>query len=553
MSKRIFRSLLMVSLGVLLACLVLIIGVLHDYFENRVLTEAAKQTTTIANGYRLAGTEYLETLQTESRITLIAPDGAVRYDNRAEPEDMENHGNRPEIKAALSTGTGHAIRRSNTLSQDTIYYAEQLENGTVLRVSNTVSSIWLMLLQVLQPVAFITTIAVAFALFLSSRVSKQIVTPLNHIDLSHPEKGKAYEELTPFLEKIRSQNRQIERQMNTLRQQQEEFTAIMENMEEGVLVTDCKMNVLSCNSAALRLLGAKWTPNGEEVSVFRLNRESAFRTAIEKALNGQHNEQKMEQDGGCRQVIASPVWDTDGVMQGAVFILMDITEREQRDRLRREFTANVSHELKTPLTAILGTAEIMQNGLVRPEDISHFSHNIHKEAGRLIELVNDIIKLSRLDEGGFSAEWQRLDLYALAENVLEQVRPAAEAKQISLLLTGSNAEITALPQIAEELVYNLCDNAITYNKSGGSVTVTVAQEAEHIVLTVTDTGVGIPPEDQSRVFERFYRGDKSHSTDGTGLGLSIVKHGAAYLGASVQIESTVGQGTTFTVVFPLPE
>lgn len=495
MSKRIFRSLLMVSLGVLLACLVLIVGVLHGYFEDRVLAETAKQTTYIANGYRLSGQDYLKTLDTESRITLIAPDGTVRYDNRADPTQMENHRDRVDIQQALLAGTGHAVRHSNTLSQDTIYYARQLQDGTVLRVSKTVSSTWLMLLQVLQPVAFITAIAVAFALFLSSRVAKQIVTPLNRIDPSRPEEGKAYEELTPFLEKIRSQNPQIERQMDKLRQQHEEFTAIMENMEEGVLLTDCNTNVLSCNSAALRLLGAKWAPGSEEFSVYRLNRESAFRTAVETALKGQHNEQKMEQDGVCRQVIASPVWDADGAMRGAVFILLDITEREQRDRLRREFTANVSHELKTPLTSILGTSEIMQNGLVQPEDLPHFSRNIHKEAGRLIELVNDIIKLSRLDEGGFTADWKTVDLYALAKNVLDQVHPAAERKDITLTLSGNPADISTVPQIVEELLYNLCDNAVTYNQTDGTVTVTVAQEAEQVFLTVSDTGIGIPAED----------------------------------------------------------
>ena len=336
--------------------------------------------------------------------------------------------------------------------------------------------------------------------------------------------------------------------MLDLKQRREEFTAITENMSEGLLVIDQETRILSYNSAALRLLGAK-APVEEGESVLTLDREAGFRRCVEEALAGRRCEELLERDDDCRRVMANPV-EQEGSLAGAVLIVLDVTEKEQRDRLRREFTANVSHELKTPLTSILGTAEILENGMVKPGDVAHFAGNIHREAQRLIGLVNDIIKLSRLDEGGPAAQWESVDLYGQARSILDQLSTAAEKKQVTMTLSGSAACVRGVPQIVEEILYNLCDNAVAYNRPGGTVTVTVEDTPEGARVTVADTGIGIPPEAQNRVFERFYRVDKSHPSGGTGLGLSIVKHGAAYLGAQVTLRSEPGKGSTFVLQFP---
>ncbi|MDO4314529.1 MAG: ATP-binding protein, partial [Oscillospiraceae bacterium] len=386
------------------------------------------------------------------------------------------------------------------------------------------------------------------ALWLAGRVSRQLVAPINAIDPEDPGGETVYEELAPLLRKLRSQNRRIQKQVEDLRRRREEFAAITENMSEGLLVIDKETRVLSHNTAALRLLEASG-PVEEGGSVLALDREAGFRRCVEESLAGRRCEALLERDGACRRCMASPV-EQEGAVTGAVLIVLDVTEKEQRETLRREFTANVSHELKTPLTSILGTAEILENGLVRPEDIPHFAGNIRRETQRLIGLVNDIIKLSRLDEGGHAGEWETVDLYRLSQSVLKQLAGAAEKKQVSMALEGGAAPVRGVPQILEEIVYNLCDNAVAYNRPGGSVTVTVSDTAEGARLTVRDTGVGIPREAQGRVFERFYRVDKSRSGGGTGLGLSIVKHGAAYLGAAVALESEPGMGSTFTLSFP---
>ena len=429
-----------------------------------------------------------------------------------------------------------------------MYAAQRLADGTVVRVSSTQYSVWVLVLQALQPVALMMLLAFVLAMALASRVSRQLVEPINAMDLNDPDAGEPYEELAPLLSKLRSQQRQIQRQMRDLKRRQEEFVAITENMSEGFLVIDQETRVLSYNSAALRLLYAQ-APAEEGESVFALNREAGFRRCVEEALAGRRCEQLLEQDDDCRQIIASPV-EQDGQIAGAVLVILDVTEKEQRERLRREFTANVSHELKTPLTSILGTAEILKGGLVRPEDIPHFAGNIHRETERLIGLVNDIIKLSRLDEGGGMGQWETVDLYGQARAVLEQLAPAAERRQVTTELRGESAPVRGVPQIVEEIIYNLCDNAIAYNREGGSVTVTAENTGDGPRITVADTGVGIPREAQGRVFERFYRVDKSHPSGGTGLGLSIVKHGAAYLGARVELRSEPGRGSTFSLTFP---
>ena len=549
MTKRIFRSILAVSLAVLLASLLLIVGVLHGYFQDSVLADLTIRTSYIAHGIENEGINYLnEDLPGGCRITLVDTDGTVLYDNREDPAQMENHADREEIHEAAVLGQGHAVRRSDTLSEKTIYYALRLSDGTILRVSDTEYSVWRLVIQAMQPVALVLVLAFVLALVLASRVSRQLVQPINALDLNQPGDQAPYEELAPLRGKIRSQNRQIHKQMLDLQQRQEEFTTITENMSEGFLVIDQETRVLSYNSAALRLLRGSVDGPAPDTA-FALNREAGFRRCVEDALAGRRREELLEKDSSCRQVIASPV-EQDGAIAGAVLVILDVTEKEQRESLRREFTANVSHELKTPLTSILGTAEILQNGLVKPEDVSHFAGNIHREAGRLIGLVNNIIKLSRLDEGGPTTTWETVDLYQTAKSALDRLAAAAEQRQVTLELQGGPAQVHGVPQIVDEILYNLCDNAVVYNRPGGKVCVTVADTDEGARVTVEDTGIGIPQEVQSRVFERFYRADQSHSAGGTGLGLSIVKHGAAYLGAKVTLESEEGKGSTFTLLFP---
>lgn len=549
MRRHIFRSILAVALAVLLVCLVLVMGVLYGYFQDRLQAELAQTTAYIARGVEQAGAAYLESgLPASRRVTWVAADGTVLFDNWEDPAVMGNHAEREEVREALTLGHGTAARYSDTLAQKTVYDTLRLSDGSVLRLSDTGYSLWMLVLQALQPVALVMLLAFCLALWLAGRVSRRLVAPLNAIDLKNPGDEAVYEELAPLVGKIRSQNRQIRRQVEELRRQQEAFAAITENMSEGLLVIDQEGRLLSHNTAALRLLGS-----GEDVeageSVLVLNREAGFRRCVEKALSGQPWEELLERDGGYRSCAANPV-KREGAAAGAVLIVLDVTEKTQRETLRREFAANVSHELKTPLTSVLGTAEILENGMVMPEDIPHFAGNIRREAQRLIGLVNDIIKLSRLDEGGLAGEWETIDLYQQAESVFSQLAPAAESKRVSLTLDGESALVRGVPQIVEEVVCNLCDNAVAYNREGGSVHVTVENTAEGARLTIRDTGIGIPKEAQGRVFERFYRVDKSHSGGGTGLGLSIVKHGAAYLGARVELDSEVGKGTVFTLLFP---
>ena len=548
MKKRIFRSMMVVALTVLMASLVLIVAVLQQHFESFVIGELGQATTYIAHGVENEGIAYLmEGLSDENRITWVAADGTVLFDNRENPANMANHADREEIHEAMMLGHGMAVRHSDTLAERTIYYALRLGDGSVLRLATAQNSTWVLVLQTLQPMLLVMILAFCLALWLAGRLSLQLVEPINAIDLSNPNDEEAYEELAPLIGKIHSQNRQIQRQVETLRQRQEEFDAITEHMSEGLLVIDRETRVLSYNAAALRLLRTTG-PAQEGDSVLALNRESGFRRCVEEVLTGRRCEELLEREDSACRVMANPV-EQDGKLTGAVLIVLDVTEKEQRETLRREFTANVSHELKTPLTSILGTAEILKNGLVRSEDVGHFAGNIHREAQRLIGLVNDIIKLSRLDEGNPSAQWETVSLQQVTKSVLEQLAVAAERKGVVLAVQGSCGNVRGVPQIVEEIIYNLCDNAVAYNHPGGSVTVTLSSTAEGEQVQVADTGIGIPQEVQSRVFERFYRVDKSHSSGGTGLGLSIVKHGAAYLGARVELESQPGKGSTFTLTF----
>lgn len=428
-----------------------------------------------------------------------------------------------------------------------MYRAQRLGDGTVLRLSARRATVARLLLGTLQPLLVIFAAALALSAFLASRLSKRIVEPLNALDLEHPLENDCYEELSPLLGRIHRQRQQIDRQLAELRRQSDEFRQITASMREGLVLLDAQGTVLSINPAARRAFQAEDSHSGQDF--LTVDRSHDMSLALRACMESGHSELREERGGRDYQFDLSRI-DSDGKAIGAVILAFDVTDRESAERTRREFTANVSHELKTPLTSILGTAEILQNGLVKPEDVPHFAGNIHRETERLIGLVNDIIKLSRLDEGGGLGQWETVDLYEEARAVLEQLAPAAQRKQVTTRLQGGEALVRGVPQIVEEIVYNLCDNAIAYNRANGSVTVTVENTAFGPRITVADTGIGIPREAQGRVFERFYRVDKSHSSGGTGLGLSIVKHGAAYLGAQVELHSEPGHGSTFTLTFP---
>ncbi|MBS4786408.1 MAG: PAS domain-containing protein [Clostridiales bacterium] len=553
MYKKIFRSVCISAFTVLAASLLLIMGVLYQYFENQIRAEIRTEAGYIARAVDLYGEEYLAGLEPEGRrFTLISQDGTVLYDSGADPSGMDNHLGREEIDEALRLGRGESVRYSDTLTQRTLYCAVRLENGDVLRISMVQHSVLTLLLGIMQPVAVVILIGLGVSAVMASRVSGSIVQPLNHIDLDHPADTPVYDELAPMISRISRQRRTIERQLAEAEQMQREFRMITENMTEGFLVIDSGTEVLSWNSAALRLLGVapgQFTGG----SVLTLNRSEDFRTAVDAALAGEHCERSTEVGGRVYSLLANPVTQ-DGTTIGAVLLMVDVTEQTRREQLRREFTANVSHELKTPLTSISGFAELMRSGGVPPEDVADFAGRIYDEAGRLITLVGDIIKLSELDEGAPAGEdFSRVELAPLAGDVLRRLEPQAAGAGVTLTLTGGGS-VWSSGKILDEILYNLCDNAIKYNRPGGSVTVSILPGAGRVRLTVEDTGIGIPAADQQRVFERFYRVDKSHSREigGTGLGLSIVKHGAAAIGAGLTLESTPGEGTRVTLTLPDP-
>ena len=549
MAKKIFRSTMAVGLWVLLLSAALFLGMLYQYFTDRFTQELESETWLVARGVESMGLDYLDGLRTDNRITWVAQDGTVLYDNEADAAAMENHADREEIQEALFGIQGTARRESATLSQLTIYVAHRLDDGSVIRLAGSQSTVVHLLMAMAPPIVLILIVTLIFAAALSSRLTKRLVRPILELDLERPEDSEVYDELSPLLTRIRRQNDTIRAQMDQLRQQKQEFTALTENMSEGFLLLDAKGRVLSYNTGALRLLGA--AAPAEEASVLTLDRSDVFQQLVEQVLDGRRSQVRMERAGRILQLLGDPVL-RDGETAGAVLVLLDVTEREQAEQMRREFTANVSHELKTPLTSISGMAEIMKDGLVKQEDVRGFAADIYQESQRLIRLVEDILHLSRLDEGGGGLERQEIDLLDLARTVEDRLQSTAKQHQVELELTGDHAAIQGLPSVVEEMVYNLCDNAIKYNRPGGKASVQVEDGADAVTVTVSDTGIGIPPEDRERVFERFYRVDKSHSKaiGGTGLGLSIVKHGAALHNAQVELDSAPGKGTTVRLRFP---
>ena len=550
MTSKIFRNSFLVGVAVFFLSIALFMGVLYQYFGSQLLIQLESEAALAARGVEMGSMDYLDGLSSANRITWIDAGGTVLFDNQADPAQMENHADREEVRAALESETGTASRYSTTLSQRTLYFAQRLADGTVLRVSSEQRSLPSLLLSMVQPILIILVLAVALSAVLASRLSKHIIKPVLAIDLEHPEDSDTYEELTPLLSRIKQQNQTIAQQMAQLRQKQNEFTAITENMSEGFLLLDRQGRILSHNSGALRLLHAA-APE-ERASYLTLNRTERFRQAVDAALTGRRDEQLVDLGGRCCQLLANPVIQ-DGQVAGAVLVILDVTEREQREELRREFTANVSHELKTPLTSISGIAEIIKGGLVKPQDIPGFADDIYGEAQRMIRLVEDILRLSQLDEGGSSLQTEEVDLYHLAQEVAGRLTPAAVKGQVTLEVTGGPVRISGVRQLLDEMISNLCDNAIKYNRPGGRVTISVSRSDRGAELSVSDTGIGIPPEDQSRVFERFYRVDKGRArkNGGTGLGLAIVKHIVQLYGGTLTLESAVGKGSTFTVTLPL--
>lgn len=550
LSKKIFKYIMLVSSMVTVLGLAFVIGILYHSFQDQMMNELKKEAVYISRGVESAGISYLENLdQKESRITYVDESGKVIYDNEADVENMENHSHRKEIREAEINGEGEDVRMSSTLSEKTMYYAMRLDNGNVLRISSTQKSALALVGQLVPPLLGVWFLMMILSAVFASRLSGKVVEPLNNLDLEHPEDNTVYEEVEPLLSKIYRQNRQIRLQLEAARRQQKEFSIITENMQEGLLVIDRYTMVLSVNSSVGKLLKVNEVRTGE--SVYLLNRSEEFRGVVEQVLEGNHEDKILRLDGSDIQVIANPV-TRENKTEGAVILLVDVTEKVEREQLRREFSANVSHELKTPLTSISGFAEIMQDGFVKDEDVKVFAGRIYKEAQRLIRLVGDVIRISRLDEGGLPYQWEELDLYSLTHDIFSTLHEAAEKQEVHMYMEGGSTVLDTVPTIMEEVIYNVCDNAIKYNHHGGEVFVGLKDGADVVRVTVRDTGIGIPKEDQERIFERFYRVDKSHSKEigGTGLGLSIVKHGVKTLNGRLWLNSEPGQGTEIIMEFP---
>ena len=550
MTKRIFRSVCIVAVVVLFASLALVMGVLYDYFSGSQENQLKTQTDLAAQGIEHEGSSYFNGLDSEElRITWIDKNGKVLFDNKTDASSMENHLEREEVRQAVENGYGKSSRYSETLTEKSLYSAKKLSDGSVLRLSVSQYSVLTLFLGMLRPVLIIALLAVVLALLLAYRLSKNIVTPLNKLNLDSPLSNKVYEELSPLLKRMDAQQRQLKHQSEELKRKREEFETATENMSEGLIILNEKGVILSINRAAAKMLGLSEDSVGKDI--FSEKTSVNLKEPTQIALSGKNKEEVFAlRDGNC-QLLANPV-STDGKVTGAALLVLDVTEKERAEQMRREFTANVSHELKTPLQTISGYAELLANGMVADKDKTAFSEKIYAEAQRMIRLIEDIIKLSNLEEGAAELTRETVDLYATAENTVRSLLPAAKKANVTLSLNGENAEIYGIPQLLTAVVYNLCDNAIKYNKDGGTVFVSVKNNAENIVLSVRDTGIGIPKEQQERIFERFYRVDKSHSKEvgGTGLGLSIVKHAAKLHDAKITLESEVGKGTGITVIFP---
>ena len=558
MKRRICKNMCMVALLSIVLSTLLTTWMFSQDLQTQMRTSVNTEVRYMEAAMEVSGEDFLTRLSSRgdggiiNRITWVAADGTVLYDSYADSKTMENHADRPEIRQALENGRGQWVRSSETLANKTYYSAVRLSDGTVVRVASTTKSGWITLASTIPWLIVMTMVIFVLAVLLAERQTRKIVEPINRLNPDSPQKEKIYDELSPLVRRLEKQKQTIQQQLDTLKERQEEFTAITENMKEGFIIVDSKADVISYNTSAIRILGVDFAVTGDaNVNVLSFNRSSTFRQVVDSALQGIRSEQNLALNGRFYQIIANPVAET-GNKNGAVVVILDVTEQQSREELRREFSANVSHELKTPLTSISGYAEIMKNGLVQPTDMAPFANKIYTEAQRLITLIEDIIKLSRLDETQAEIEKSTVDLYIQAEAVLNRLQDKAKAGQVTLQLNGTPIAIKGTAQILDEMIFNLCDNAVKYNKPGGTVKVSVLMEGGHPVLSVEDNGIGIPEGEQERIFERFYRVDKSHSRkiEGTGLGLSIVKHGALYHKARVEMKSALGRGTRVRVIFP---
>lgn len=540
MNKKIFRSSVAVALVVFLSSIVLIMGILFQYFENQLQSELESEAAYIAYAVENQGVDYINNFTNSSkRITLISPNGDVIADTSASKADFDDHSDRQEVIDALKNGSGKSVRYSKTLAEKTIYYALRMNDGNILRVSTTQYTVVVIIMSLIQPILIVFVIAVALSFVLSQRVSKSIIKPINELDLDNPSNNEPYDELAPLLRKISKQKKTIENQIKEAKQKQEEFRLITENMKEGFLVVDKQMKLLTYNNSASAILDI----DNEDCL-------DNFKEVIGKALDGKRAESDLTLNEINYNLIANPVFEDKEII-GAVIIIIDVTESVKREQLRREFTSNVSHELKTPLTSISGFAEMLKAGDAPESVVVDFSKSIYDEAQRLITLVNDIIKISELDENSVQADKEEVDLFELSADIIKRLSSVADKRHISLNLIGESVSVMGSEKILDEMVYNLCDNAIKYNVDGGTVDVIITESSRHIRLTVRDTGIGIPQSEQERIFERFYRVDKSHSKEigGTGLGLSIVKHAAIYHNAKIDIKSELSKGTSITIIF----
>ncbi len=550
MTKKIFHAILLVASLILAACFLIIMGVLYEHFTGLQNNELKIQTDLIARGVEHEGLAFIEGLDTgDYRITWIRDNGEVIYDTKSASGTMENHADRAEFIEAQQNGYGESSRYSSTLTEKMLYYAQRLPDGSVIRVASARSTVLALLYGMLQPVLFVLAAAIILSAVLASRLSKRIVRPLNDLDLDHPLENEAYEEIAPLLRRIDYQHRQIEMQLRALKQKQDEWDALSGSMSEGILLLNDKREILSVNRSAARILSTDEGSLGKDLLLY--NRSLTLQELLQKAAEGKHAEAIMEISGGKYQLDASPIF-SEAKVSGIALLLFDVSDKAYAEQMRREFTANVSHELKTPLHSISGCAEIMRDGLVKAEDMPHFIDQIYSESLRMITLVDDIIRLSKLDEGMDDMSFTPLKLMDAVREAAASFAPAAKKKNITIHVSGDEGLISGVAPLVREIVNNLCDNALKYNRDGGSVELGVHSDNEGVTLEVRDTGIGIPKEHQERVFERFYRVDKSHSREigGTGLGLSIVKHAALLHHAKLELESSLGQGTTIRVRFP---
>ena len=553
MKHKILKSMLLLSLITALLTAALLSFAFYHQLSAEIKREMKAQAVCIAAGIEAEGTGYLDSLEMQNetaRITLIDQYGTVLFDNRADAEQMDNHKDRPEILSAAQYGDGEAVRMSDTIGSQTYYIALRLSDESILRISSTTDTFFVALKNIIPYAALMIFVILILAFFIAGFQTRKIVKPINTLNLEDPTEHEVYEELSPLLIRIHHQCRQIDDQMKELGQKKLQFDEIAENMAEGLLLLDARGLVLSVNRSALHFLNADDADyEGKHYSI--LNRDLALQRAIGASQNGNPSEEHFESGDKVYQLRATPVLE-GGTIKGSILLIFDMTEKQKTEALRREFTANVSHELKTPLTSIIGNAEMLKNNMVQEEDISRFAENIHKEAKRMIALINDTIKLSELDEGEIGGAWEEVDLYTIARDVCDCLADAAASKNIALTVPEKHVSIKGVRQIVWEMVYNLVDNAIKYNKENGSVEIELRRDSDKAQLLVKDTGIGIDSQDIDRVFERFYRADKSHSKniEGTGLGLSIVKHGAKYHNAKLSIKSELQKGTVVSIEWP---